>query len=78
VNRTQRIALAPLILLLAPIFFATGCANVPFYERGHLADPVMLTQPDASETHLRQKVVYSREGAIGGIGSSAGGGCGCY
>jgi len=66
------------LLAALSLLASFGCANVPFYAREHLADPVMVEEPDASETHLRQKVLYSREGAIGGIGTGAGGGCGCY
>ncbi len=55
-----------------------GCQNVDFTERRHLADPVMEFGESSSETHFHQKVFYSREGSAGGIGSSGGGGCGCY
>lgn len=55
-----------------------GCRGPAFYEKEALANPVMLAEPDRGETHLRQKVHYSREAGIGGIGESAGGGCGCY
>ena len=72
-----RLVVFGLLAALLPLS-GIGCANVPFYARAHLADPVMQSEPDASETHIRQKVVYSREGAIGAIGTSAGGGCGCY
>ena len=42
------------------------------------ADPVMEFETDGTEVHFHQKVYYSMEGSAGGIGSSAGGGCGCY
>jgi hypothetical protein len=57
---------------------ASGCQTVQFYEKEALSDPVMLLDEDPTLTHFRQKVYYSREGATGGIGDSAGGGCGCY
>lgn len=42
------------------------------------SDPVMDFDDGATETHWFQKVHYSTEGSAGGIGTSAGGGCGCY
>ena len=66
------------ILLLAVSLIAGGCNNVEFYEREHLSDPIMIFSPDPTETHFLQKVLYSREGSVGGIGATAGGGCGCY
>jgi hypothetical protein len=57
---------------------AIGCETVAFYEKEHLNDPSMLMEENPTETHLLQKTLYSREGSAGGIGSSAGGGCGCY
>lgn len=56
----------------------SACNTVPFYEKAAFSDPVMPLEDDPTETHFRQKVYYSREGATGGIGSGAGGGCGCY
>lgn len=56
----------------------SGCSPVPFYEKGRLQDPIMTLSTDPTETHAYQKIYYSREGSVGGIGTSAGGGCGCY
>jgi hypothetical protein len=58
--------------------FLSGCEGVPFYEKEHLSDPIMTLDGDPTETHFFQKVYYSREGSAGGIGTTAGGGCGCY
>ena len=55
-----------------------GCRSVAFYEKEAFANPVMQAEPDRGETHFRQKVHYSREASIGGMGEGAGGGCGCY
>jgi hypothetical protein len=41
-------------------------------------DPAMELDDGATETHWFQKVHYSVEGSAGGIGTGAGGGCGCY
>ena len=63
--------------LLGAVVAASGCRRVEFYEREHLGDSLMEMEPDKAETYARQKVLYSREGAAGGIGGGGGGGCGC-
>ena len=54
-----------------------GCAIVPQNRRAKLADPLMSFTVDPLETRAKQKMYGSREGAAGGDGESAGGGCGC-
>ncbi|MBO6938538.1 MAG: DUF4266 domain-containing protein [Deltaproteobacteria bacterium] len=53
----------------------SGCAVVRPYEREHLTDPTMTD--DAVESASMRKLHTSREGAGGGDGAPAGGGCGC-
>jgi hypothetical protein len=66
---------------LSAVFLATallaGCAIVPKNRRQHLADPTM--QPNESRLRARAaaKLHTAREGAAGGDGEPAGGGCGC-
>jgi hypothetical protein len=67
-------ALAALALLSLT---ASGCATVPQNRRAHLADPMMSLTDDPLEAARRQKLYDTREGAAGGDGASAGGGCGC-
>ncbi|MEZ6003765.1 MAG: DUF4266 domain-containing protein [Planctomycetota bacterium] len=67
-----------LIWALALLGFASSCNTVEFYEKGRLGTPVMDLSQDPTLTHFEQKTFYSIEGAAGGIGASAGGGCGCY
>ena len=55
-----------------------GCTSVEFYQKRRFANPIMSLEDDPTYVHLMQKVYYSREGSIGGIGTGAGGGCGCY
>ena len=55
----------------------SGCAIVPQNRRAHLADPMMQFGVDSLETHKRESFYSTREGAAGGDGSVAGGGCGC-
>ncbi|MBW2541345.1 MAG: DUF4266 domain-containing protein [Deltaproteobacteria bacterium] len=66
------------VAMLALVAVLTGCQTVEFYEKEHLSDSTMLLEEDASEIHFLQKVLYSREGSVGGVGTGAGGGCGCY
>lgn len=60
-------------LLLASV----GCAAVPQNRRARLADPMMSLTDESTDAYRRQKVYDSREGAAGGDGATAGGGCGC-
>lgn len=59
------------------LFSLGGCAIVPQNRRAHLADPIMAFDADPLETHKKAKFYSSREGAAGGDGLAAGGGCGC-
>jgi len=65
-----------LVILLS--FISTGCERVAFYQKARLVDPIMVFDSSPTETHFFQKIYYSREGSVGGIGTGAGGGCGCY
>jgi hypothetical protein len=56
---------------------AAGCATVPQNRRAHLADPMMSVTDEPLDAARRQKLYDTREGAAGGDGASAGGGCGC-
>ena len=64
--------------LLAVALFLSGCRTVAFYEKEAFADPVMDMGGGPGVVHLHQKVLYSMEGSAGGVGTTAGGGCGCY
>jgi hypothetical protein len=67
-------------LLVVPVLLAAsaaGCATVPQNRRAHLADPMMNLTDEPLEAARRQKLYDTREGAAGGDGASAGGGCGC-
>jgi hypothetical protein len=59
------------------LLWLSGCAIVPQNRRVHLADPMMSFEEDATDTHRKQKFYQTREGAAGGDGAVAGGGCGC-
>ena len=57
---------------------SASCRSVEFYERERLGDTVMSLEENPAQNHFHQKVLYSMEGSAGGIGTTAGGGCGCY
>jgi hypothetical protein len=54
-----------------------GCVVVPQNRRRYLADPTMQAEDGPLEEQARRKLHTSREGAGGGDGKPAGGGCGC-
>lgn len=64
-----------LVLLFA--LATAGCVIVPQNRRARLADPMMSSSVDALEAHRKQKLYSTREGAAGGDGLAAGGGCAC-
>lgn len=71
----------PLYLTLSLLACASalcGCSTVEFYEREKLQTSLMQMDEEPAGVHWNQKVRYSREGSTGGIGATAGGGCGCY
>lgn len=68
-----------LSLVSLPLLLMGGaCNTVEFYQKGALSDPTMQYSESPAQLHWQQKVQYSDEGAAGGIGTTAGGGCGCY
>jgi len=69
---TPRLLLAMLLLGALP-----SCATVPQNRRARLADPMMSLTDEPLDVYRRQKLYDSREGAAGGDGATAGGGCGC-
>jgi len=65
------------IALVAVVSAMLSCAVVPQNRRAHLADPMMSVADGRLEAYRKQKLHTSREGAAGGDGTPAGGGCGC-
>ncbi len=63
--------------LLLVVLGTSSCATVPQNRRAHLADPMMSVTDESLDGARRQKLYDTREGAAGGDGASAGGGCGC-
>jgi hypothetical protein len=65
------------MLLIFLAASSAACATVPQNRRARLADPMMSLTDEPLEAARRQKMYDTREGAAGGDGASAGGGCGC-
>ncbi len=61
------------VVLLA----VSGCRVVPKNRQRYLNDPTMRASESKLEDRARRKVHTSREGAGGGDGEPAGGGCSC-
>jgi len=74
VTRSLRASLALGGLLALTVL---SCATVPQNRRVHLADPMMNLADEPLDAYRRQKLYDTREGAAGGDGAAAGGGCGC-
>lgn len=70
--------MARAIVFFFVVFVLAGCAAVPQNRRERLADPMMSLTDDPLETYRKQKLYNTREGAAGGDGAAAGGGCGCH
>lgn len=72
----MRTTLAPLFLGVL-ISLVPACAIVPRYQRESIIDPAMDPASDGLAARSFRKFHGSREGAAGGDGLPAGGGCGC-
>lgn len=68
--------LRPLALALLALSLSS-CVIVPQNQRGRLADPLMSVRDESLDAFRKQKIYTTREGAAGGDGASAGGGCSC-
>ena len=65
------------VLLVGISIVSAACATVPQNRRARLADPMMSLTDEPLDAARRQKLYDTREGAAGGDGAAAGGGCGC-
>lgn len=54
-----------------------ACRVVPKNRRQYLADPTMQPEVEPLREKAHAKMHMAREGAAGGDGEPAGGGCGC-
>jgi Domain of unknown function (DUF4266) len=65
------------IIAAASALLVSACATVPQNRRARLADPLMNLSEEPLDAARHQKLYDTREGAAGGDGANAGGGCGC-
>jgi Domain of unknown function (DUF4266) len=65
-----------LFLSSVSLLLATGCAEVKPWERGALADSIMIADRDPIGDLQKEHLFLSREEASGGR-AVGGGGCGC-
>ena len=65
------------LVAVSIVVAGSGCAIVPQTRRRWLADPTMRPTESALENKALRKLHTTREGAAGGDGEPAGGGCGC-
>ncbi len=73
-NRNRQLRCAFFVVLSACI---AGCTAVAPWERGTLAKPHMVLDPNPMQSALSTHIYSSREAASGGD-PAEGGGCGCY
>ena len=64
-------------LFLAALMLLSACANVDQIDRGRMAKRIMQLEPMPHQQSFITEMHDIREGAAGGFGNSAGGGCGC-
>ncbi|MGF1466814.1 MAG: DUF4266 domain-containing protein [Sandaracinaceae bacterium] len=69
--------LALALIVASSLGLGAGCAIVPRYQRELVADPAMDPAADRLEARSLRKLHLAREGAQGGDGTPAGGGCAC-
>ena len=63
------------LLLLMTLAFA-GCVTVKPWQRGELADPIMIFDENPIDAGIREHHLDYREGSVGATGAQSGG-CGC-
>ncbi len=72
-------------ITLISLALLSACSSVPTlglvndikpWERGILAQPQMLLEPDSMDTFVDEHIYFSKEASTGGRGVG-GGGCGC-
>lgn len=71
---TKRVML--LLLLLLFVQLTTSCATVKPWQKGGLADPIMIFDQNPIDAGIREHYLDYREGSVGGTGAQSGG-CGC-
>lgn len=65
-----------LMIIAIAVGALAGCKTIRADQRETLAKPAMALDPEPGANALRQHVLITREGSVGGFGGG-GGGCGC-
>jgi len=65
-----------LMLLVLAATAASSCATVQPWEKGDLADPIMIFDENPIDIGIQEHYLDYREGSVGGTGAQSGG-CGC-
>ncbi|MCH9008457.1 DUF4266 domain-containing protein [candidate division KSB1 bacterium] len=71
----KKFALIKLLLWLLAMA-VSGCATVQPWEKGELADPIMIFDENPIDAGINEHYRDYREGSVGGTGAQSGG-CGC-
>lgn len=66
----------PVLIGLLALPALTSCAMVKPWQRGDLADPIMIFDENPIDSGVREHYLDYREGSVGGTGAQSGG-CGC-
>ena len=66
----------PLLLLVMLAMAFSSCATVQPWEKGDLADPIMIFDENPIDVGIQEHYLDYREGSVGGTGAQSGG-CGC-
>ena len=64
-------------LISVSLVLLAGCTNIHQIDRARLSKKIMQLEPLAHQQAFITEAHSIREGAAGGTGQSAGGGCGC-
>ncbi len=76
-NKLNILNNVPYTIILVLLGFVCGCAMVNQVDRGAFSKKIMQFEPCPELSAFTDEVHSIREGAAGGSGQSAGGGCGC-
>lgn len=71
----KRQALFLILLVLVALAFSS-CATVQPWQKGDLADPIMIFDQNPIDVGIQEHYLDYREGSVGGTGAQSGG-CGC-
>lgn len=71
----KKVSLIPVLLWLLAMA-VSGCATVQPWEKGELADPIMIFDENPIDAGINEHYLDYREGSVGGTGAQSGG-CGC-